>query len=67
MKYFEYSNGTINYLNNFSSTVPQKSVSFFPKRAMNCFKSEMARAVKLTNTTIEYVSFNVPKRVSILF
>jgi coronin-1B/1C/6 len=67
MKYFDYSNGTITYLNNFSSTTPQKSVGFFPKRAMNCFKSEMARAVKLTNTTVEYVSFNVPKRVIFLF
>jgi len=62
IKYFEYSNHSIGYLNNFSSTVPQKSLCFFPKRAMNYFKSEQARVAKLTNNTIEYVSFNVPKR-----
>lgn len=62
IKYFDVSNGAITYFNNYSSTVPQKSVAFFPKRAMNVFKSEEARAAKLTNNTIEYLSFKVPKR-----
>jgi len=62
IKYYDCSNGAIAYMNNYSSTVPQKSICFFPKRAMNYFKCEQARAAKLTGNSIEYVSFNVPKR-----
>ncbi len=64
IKYYEYANQNITYLNNYSSTIPQKSICWFPKRAMNYFKSEQQRAAKLTNNSIEYVSFRVPKRVS---
>ena len=52
------------YLNNFVANNPQKSAAWFPKRCMNIYKSEIAKIVKVTNNTIEYVSFAVPKRVN---
>jgi WD40 repeat protein len=62
IKYFEFSQGTIKYANEYRGMTQQKSGAFFPKRSMNYNKCEIARYAKLTNNTIEYVSFYVPKR-----
>jgi len=63
VKYFEFVDNQMKYLDQYSSTNPQKSFCFFPKRTMNIHKSEVARMVKLAATTVEYISFRVPKRV----
>jgi len=63
IKYFEFTgNHTVVYANQYSSSVPQKGLAAFPKRAMNYNKCEVQRFAKLTINTIEYLSFYVPKR-----
>jgi len=63
IKYYEHSAGAIKVVGEYKSGTSQKSVCFFPKRAMNYNKCEVARIGKLTGSTLEYVSFYVPKRV----
>lgn len=67
IKYFDFSNGTVKYANEFRSGVPQKAIAAFPKRSVNYNKCEITKFAKLTLNTIEYVSFFVPKRVFYLF
>lgn len=62
IKYFDFSNSTLKFASEFRSTVPQKSICWFPKRNMNYNKCEISRFAKLTINTIEYLSFYVPKR-----
>lgn len=62
IKYFDFSNSTIKFASEYRSTVPQKSICWFPKKNMNYNKCEIARFAKLTTNSIEYVSFFVPKR-----
>jgi uncharacterized protein YoxC len=62
IKYFEFNSGKLNYINAFNSNTLQRSVAFFPKRTLNYNKSEVAKAAKLTNNSIEFISFTVPKK-----
>jgi WD40 repeat protein len=62
IRYFDFSESTIKFANEYRGDNQQKSVSFFPKRCMNFNKCEIARIAKLTKDSIEYVSFFVPKR-----
>lgn len=50
------------YLESFKSNVPCKGSSFLPKRAVDVSVCEIMRAVKLTNNTLEFISFRVPRR-----
>ena len=63
IKFFDYSNGTIKFANEYRSNVQQKGVAAFPKRTMNYNRCEIARFAKLSNNAIEYLSFYFPKRV----
>jgi len=63
LRFYEYKANSVNYINEYKSSVPQKSVAFFPKRTMNYNKSEIARFAKLTQNSVEYLSFFIPKRV----
>ncbi|XP_061079905.1 coronin-7 isoform X1 [Conger conger] len=45
----------------FSSTEPHKGMSFLPKTECNVPDVEIARALRLTKTTIEPVAFRVPR------
>jgi len=63
IKYYEHAAGAIKVVSEYKSGTSQKSVCFFPKRAMNYNKCEVARIGKLTGSTLEYVSFSIPKRV----
>ena len=63
LRYYEYKGSSVSYINEYKSSVAQKSVAFFPKRAMNYNKCEIARAAKLTSNSVEYLSFYIPKRV----
>jgi coronin-1B/1C/6 len=62
IKYFDFSNNTIKFASEYRSSVPQKGIAAFPKRACNYNKCEVTRFAKLTINSIEYVSFYVPKR-----
>jgi len=50
------------YIEAFRSNVPCRGVSFIPKRKVNTDSCEIMKAVKLTNNTIDLVSFKVPRR-----
>jgi coronin-1B/1C/6 len=52
----------IEYLGAFKGKEPQKGFSFLPKRLLDVNSNEVAKAVRMTNYTIEYVSFHVPRR-----
>jgi len=62
IKYYDFSSGTIKVASEYKSSIPQKNVSWFPKKAMNYNKCEIARGAKLTNNSVEYVSFYFPRR-----
>jgi WD40 repeat protein len=62
IKYFDFSESSIKFANEYRGNTQQKSLSFFPKRCMNFNKCEIARIAKVTKDSIEYLSFYVPKR-----
>jgi coronin-1B/1C/6 len=62
VKYYDFSNNTIKFASEFRSSVPQKGMALFPKRACNYNRCEVDRFAKMTINSIEYLSFYVPKR-----
>lgn len=48
-------------LSHYKCSGPHQAVSFLPKYVCNIAEVEFARAVRLTNTTIEPLSFTVPR------
>jgi coronin-1B/1C/6 len=52
----------IYYLTEYKSASPQRGLSFVPKRACNTGICEVMRALKVTPTLIEPISFTVPRR-----
>lgn len=62
---FQYSSESpnyIDYLHAFKGREPQKGFSFMPKRVVDPMACEVARAVRLTAKTVEYVTFKVPRK-----
>ena len=49
-------------LSEYRSTVAAKGIGFVPKRGLDIMKCETARALKLTQKTIEPLSFIVPRK-----
>jgi len=65
ISFFQHSTespNVIDYLHAFKGKEPQKGVSFMPKRVVDVMSCEVARAVRLTAKTIEYVYFKVPRK-----
>ena len=65
ISYFQYSTESANfidYLGTFKGRDPQKGFSFLPKSVLDVQSNEVNRGVRLTNTTVEYVSFKVPRK-----
>jgi len=58
MRYYELADGQLCYLNQHTSVVPQKGIGFVPKRYLNVSQNELMRCLKLTNHTLESVTFN---------
>lgn len=50
------------YVESFKSTTPCKGVSFLPKHAVDTSVCEVMRAVKLTNNSVDFISFRVPRK-----
>ena len=48
-------------LPNYTAGTPQLGLAFFPKRAVDVKKVEVARTLRLTGKTIEEVSFSIPR------
>jgi len=49
-------------ISEFRSTTAAKGMAFVPKRGLDVMKCETARALKLTSTTVEPLSFIVPRK-----
>jgi hypothetical protein len=47
IKFFEYMDGQLHFLNSFGSTVPGKGYSWFPKRALDVTKCEIMKCIKI--------------------
>lgn len=52
----------IDYLHAYKGKEPQKGFSFLPKRCVDVMSCEVAKGVRLTGKTVEYVSFKVPRK-----
>lgn len=62
IRYFEFQDGQIHFINSFTSPVPGKGYGWLPKRALDVSKCEVMRAIKLEEGKIEYVSFIQPRK-----
>lgn len=52
-------------ISEFRSTTAAKGMAMIPKRGLNVMKCETARLLKLTSSTIEPLSFVVPRKVGL--
>lgn len=64
IKYFEWSFATseLHYVDSFGGSEPQKGFSLFPKNAVDVGKHEVVRGIRLEATSLQYVSFMVPRK-----
>ncbi|KAH9971015.1 microtubule binding protein [Lactifluus volemus] len=62
IRYYEYEADNLYPLDEHKSSEPQRGMCFVPRRAVNTSECEIARAYKLTTTTIEPISFIVPRK-----
>lgn len=65
ISFFQFSTESpnyVDYLYAFKGREPQKGFSFLPKRVVDVMSCEVAKGVRLTAKTIEYVSFKVPRK-----
>jgi coronin-1B/1C/6 len=65
IRYFEFSDSAIYYLNDYRSPSPQRGFCLFPKRVVDQEKNEVLRCLKLENTAIQTMSFFVPRRMDV--
>lgn len=52
-------------LSDYKSSEPQRGLVFLPKRALNVRENEIARAYKVTPSSVEPISFTVPRKVTL--
>lgn len=64
IRYYEYDSDSLYPLSEYQSSTPQRGMCFLPRRALNVSECEIARAYKVAGTTIEPISFVVPRKVS---
>lgn len=62
IRYWEYQDGKLHYLNAFNSNAPGKGYSFFPKRSVDVLRCEVMRCAKLADKTVEYISIVAPRK-----
>ena len=65
VRYFEYENDTLHPLAEHKSSDPQRGMCFLPRRALNVAECEIARAYKLSGSTVEPIAFIVPRKVGL--
>jgi coronin-1B/1C/6 len=67
IRYFEVTDEDprVHYLNEFKSTEPQRGITYMPKRFLSVSENEIARAYKVTLSSVEPISFKVPRKVVI--
>ncbi|SPO29693.1 probable CRN1 - a coronin, that promotes actin polymerization and crosslinking to microtubules [Ustilago trichophora] len=62
IRYYELENDELHYLTESKSSEPQRGLTFVPRRFLNTEENEIAKAYKITGTTIQPVSFCVPRK-----
>lgn len=62
IRYFEFADSSVYYLNDYRSPSPQRGFCLFPKRVVDQDKSEILRGLKLETSSIQTMSFLVPRR-----
>ncbi len=65
VSFFQFSTESPNYVDflyAYKGKEPQKGFSFLPKRIVDVMQCEVARGVRLTAKTVEYVQFKVPRK-----
>jgi coronin-1B/1C/6 len=65
IRYFEYESDTIFPLAEHKSVDPQRGICFLPRRALNVSECEIARAYKVSGTSVEPIAFIVPRKVKL--
>ncbi|SJX64874.1 probable CRN1-a coronin, that promotes actin polymerization and crosslinking to microtubules [Sporisorium reilianum f. sp. reilianum] len=62
IRYYELENDELHYLTESKSSEPQRGLTFVGRRFLNTDDNEIAKAYKITGTTIQPVSFCVPRK-----
>ncbi|EJC99685.1 DUF1900-domain-containing protein [Fomitiporia mediterranea MF3/22] len=62
IRYYEYEHEALHPLSEYQSNQPQRGMCFLPRRALNVSECEIARAYKLSGTSVEPISFIVPRK-----
>jgi len=65
IRYYEFADSSIFYINDHRSTTPQRGFCLYPKRVVEKEKNEVVRCLKLENTCIQTLSFLVPRRADV--
>ena len=65
IRYYEYDSASLYSLSEYQSSVPQRGMCFLPRRSLSVSECEIARAYKVAGSTIEPISFIVPRKVGI--
>jgi len=62
VRYYEWESDTMFALSEFKSADPQRGMCFLPRRALDVSECEIARAYKVSGSTIEPIAFIVPRK-----
>ncbi|GAA6028103.1 hypothetical protein JCM8097_001872 [Rhodosporidiobolus ruineniae] len=62
IRMYELESDELYYLSDYTSPQPQRGMCFAPPRTVNVGETEIAKAYKAVGTTIEPISFKVPRK-----
>ncbi|THU94137.1 microtubule binding protein [Dendrothele bispora CBS 962.96] len=62
IRYYEYESDNLFALAEYKSSDPQRGMCFLPRRALNVNDCEIARAYKVSGSTVEPIAFIVPRK-----
>lgn len=63
VRFYEYQNDSINYINEFRDKDGAKAFCFFPKYVVDTNKKEIMRFAKIFSNHVRFVSFIYPRKV----
>lgn len=62
IRYYEYEADNLHFLSEFGAKDPQRGMTFLPRRALDVSENEVARAFKISGSTVEPLAFIVPRK-----
>ncbi|KAF5364458.1 hypothetical protein D9758_010699 [Tetrapyrgos nigripes] len=62
IRYYEYESDSLHALAEYKSSDPQRGMCFLPRRSLNVSECEIARAYKVSGSTVEPIAFIVPRK-----